>query len=47
MAETEQRKCENCGKLFTPKAYWQKWCSNRCKTAAMRKRKKEAEKQPS
>lgn len=30
-------KCEACGKEFTTKQYWQKFCSNNCKSAFRRK----------
>jgi endogenous inhibitor of DNA gyrase (YacG/DUF329 family) len=34
-------KCENCGKEYERKAWYQKYCSVRCRVAAMRKRKKQ------
>ena len=33
----ETRKCEVCGKKFTPKAANQRYCSAKCKTAMKRK----------
>jgi len=24
------RQCEKCGSEYTPKAYWQRWCSKYC-----------------
>ena len=33
----EARKCEVCGKKFTPKAVNQRYCSAKCKTAMKRK----------
>ena len=33
----EARKCEVCGKKFTPKAANQRYCSAKCKTAMKRK----------
>lgn len=41
MAETEKRICEFCGKEYSPKAYWQRYCSNACKQKAKRARAKE------
>ena len=43
----EARKCEVCGKKFTPKAVNQRYCSAKCKTAMKRKieqEKREAKK---
>ena len=43
----EARKCEVCGKKFTPKAANQRYCSAKCKTAMKRKveqEKREAKK---
>ena len=35
--EIEARKCEVCGKKFTPKAVNQRYCSAKCKAAMKRK----------
>ena len=43
----EARKCEVCGKKFTPKAANQRYCSSKCKTVMKRKveqEKREAKK---
>ena len=43
----ETRKCEVCGKKFTPKAANQRYCSSKCKTVMKRKveqEKREAKK---
>ena len=33
------RMCEICGKDYTAKAYWQKYCTDSCKQAAWALRK--------
>ncbi len=34
--------CEHCGRRFTTKIFWARFCSTRCKVAAWRKQKKQA-----
>ena len=28
--EAMTKQCEKCGSEYTPKAYWQRWCSKYC-----------------
>lgn len=36
MTEEQARKCRNCSKAFTPKNYYQRFCSDLCRNRAFR-----------
>lgn len=39
---TKTKKCKSCREPFAPKQWFQKFCSNKCRSRDVRKRKREA-----
>lgn len=42
---TTTKKCRSCRESFTPKQWFQRFCSDKCRQRDLRKRKREARKE--
>ena len=42
MISADTRRCEQCGELYVPRKYWQRFCSEKCRMDHANGRRKEA-----